>query len=160
MVAGVELPINRNASAMQMAEEMFGPNADIRDATYTGDRDSSGIYTNGDAIAPGVTPGDTGVMFSTGDLRGFTNNNASQSNLSSSTTTNSSGRNGVADFDAAAGAPTFDASYIDIDFVPDGDMLTHAIRLFLRGIPRIRQWRLSGFRGRLDQRRAGATQHR
>lgn len=124
MVAGVELPINRNASAMQMAEEMFGPNADIRDATYTGDRDSSGIYTNGDAIAPGVTPGDTGVMFSTGDLRGFTNNNASQSNLSSSTTTNSSGPNGVNDFDIAAGAPTFDASYIDVDFVPDGDMLT------------------------------------
>ncbi|MBZ8117455.1 Hint domain-containing protein [Roseovarius sp. LXJ103] len=124
MVAGVEIPINRNATATQMAQEMFGPGVVIEDASYSGDPDSSGIYTNGDSIAPGVMPGDTGVMFSTGDLRGFTNNNWFQSNQSASTTTNSSGPNGVQDFDTAAGAPTFDASYIDVDFTPDGDMLT------------------------------------
>ena len=124
MVAGVELPIDRFASATQMAETIFGDGVTVVSASYTGDRDSSGIYTNGDAIAPGVTPGDTGVLFSTGDLRGFTNNNASQSNLSSGTTTNSSGPNNQADFNAAAGANTYDASFLDVDFIPTGDVMT------------------------------------
>ena len=107
MVAGVELPINRNATAVQMAETMFGDGVTVVSASYTGDRDSSGIYTNGDAISPDVTPGDTGVLFSTGDLRGFTNNNASESNIRTNTTTNSSGPNNDPAFNAAAGTNTF-----------------------------------------------------
>lgn len=124
MVAGVEIPIDRGASATEMAQTIFGDGVQVISASYTGDRDSSGIYTNGDSISPGVMPSDTGVMFSTGDLRGFTNNNGSQSNQSASTTTSSSGPNGVADFNAAAGARTFDASYLDVDFIPTGDMMT------------------------------------
>jgi hypothetical protein len=124
MVAGVEIPINRNASAVQMAQEIFGDWVTVVSASYTGDRDSSGIYTNGDAISPEVTPGDTGVMLSTGDLRGFTNNNASQSNLSSSTTTSSSGPNNNAQFNAAAGANTYDAAWLDVDFIPTGNVMT------------------------------------
>lgn len=123
MVAGTELPINRGATATQMAQEIFGDGVTIVGASYTGDTDSSGIYTNGDAIAPGVTPGDTGVLFSTGDLRGFTNN-ASQSNLNTGTTTGSSGPNNDPAFNAAAGANTFDASYLDVDFIPTGDVMT------------------------------------
>ncbi len=123
MVAGTEIPINRNATAMQMAEEIFGNGVTVVSASYTGDRDSSGIYTNGDAISPNVTPGDTGVMFSTGDLRGFTNN-ASESNLRTGTTTNSSGPNNDPLFNAAAGANTFDAAYMDVDFIPTGDVMT------------------------------------
>ena len=124
MVAGTEIPIARNASAMQMAQEMFGPGVTIESASYTGDRDSSGIYSDGDSISPGVMPGDTGVMFSTGDLRGFTGNRWWGSNTSNSQTTDSNGPNNVADFNAAAGANTYDASFIDVDFTPDGDMLT------------------------------------
>ncbi len=124
MVAGVELPIDRNATASEMAETIFGDGVTVISATYTGDRDSSGIYTNGDTITPGVTPSDTGVMFSTGDLRGFTNNNASQSNLSTGRTTNSSGPNNVAEFNAAAGTNTYDASYLDVDFIPTGDTMS------------------------------------
>lgn len=124
MVAGVEIPINRNATAMQMANTIFGDGVNVVSASYTGDRDSSGIYTNGDAISPGITPSDTGVMFSTGDLRGFTNNNAGQSNLNTGTTTNSSGPNNDPLFNAAAGANTFDASYLDVDFIPTGDTMT------------------------------------
>jgi len=124
MVSGVEIPIDRGASATEMAQTIFGDGVQIISASYTGDRDSSGIYTNGDAISPGVTPSDTGVMFSTGDLRGFTNNNFFQSNQSSSTTTNSSGPNGDPTFNAAAGAQTFDASYMDVDFIPTGDVMT------------------------------------
>lgn len=124
MVAGVELPIDRGASDLEMAQTIFGDGVTIVSANYTGDNDSSGIYTNGNAISPGVVPGDSGVMFSTGDLRGFTNDNPFQSNLSSSTTTNSSGPNGVADFNAAAGAFTFDASFLDVTFVPTGNVMT------------------------------------
>lgn len=123
MVAGTELPIDRNATAVEMAETMFGDGVTVVSASYTGDRDSSGIYTDGDAIAPGVTPSDTGVMFSTGDLRGFTND-ASESNLRTNTTTASSGPNNDPQFNAAAGGSTFDASYIDVDFIPTGDVLT------------------------------------
>jgi len=72
MVAGTELPIDRGATAVEMAEEMFGDGVTVVSASYTGDNDSSGIYTNGNAISGMVTPGNTGVMFSTGDLRGFT----------------------------------------------------------------------------------------
>ena len=124
MVAGVEIPIDRGATATEMAQTIFGDGVTIVSASYTGDNDSSGIYTNGDSISPFVTPGDTGVMFSTGDLRGFTNNNPSQSNQSNSTTTASSGPNNVAQFNAAAGTNTFDASYIDVDFIPTGDVMT------------------------------------
>ena len=124
MVAGVEIPINRNASAGQMAETIFGDGVTIQSANYTGDRDSSGIYTDGEAISPGVVPGDSGVMFSTGDLRGFTNNNPSESNESGFTSTFSSGPNNLADFNAAAGARTFDASFLDVTFTPTGDVMT------------------------------------
>ncbi|MFK7940427.1 MAG: Hint domain-containing protein [Roseovarius sp.] len=124
MVAGTELPIDRGATATEMAQEMFGSGVTVVSASYTGDNDSSGIYTNGDAISGVVTPGDTGVMFSTGDLRGFTNNNPSQSNQSASTTTSSSGPNNVGQFNAAAGTSTFDASFIDVDFIPTGDVMT------------------------------------
>lgn len=125
MVAGVELPIDRSATAQQMAETIFGDSVEVRSANYTGDTDSSGIYTQGEAIAPGVVPSDTGVMFSTGDLRSFTNNNATQSNLSTGTTSNSSGPNNVPEFNAAAGGvSTFDASYLDVTFVPTGSTMT------------------------------------
>ncbi|WP_371225202.1 Hint domain-containing protein [Roseovarius sp. 2305UL8-3] len=123
MVAGTELDIDRSATANEMAEAIFGDGVTVVSATYTGDNDSSGIYTNGDSIAPGVTPSDTGVMFSTGDLRGFTNN-SSQSNIRTNTTTNSSGPNNDPLFNAAAGTNTFDASYLDVDFIPTGDVMT------------------------------------
>src|SRR6056297_2251094 len=124
MVAGVEIPIDRFATATDMAQTIFGDGVTIVSASYTGDRDSSGIYSDGDTISPEVTPSDSGVMLSTGDLRGFTNNNPFQSNQSSSTTTASSGPNNLADFNAAAGTNTFDASVLDVDFIPTGDVMT------------------------------------
>ena len=88
MAYASELPIDRGASANEMAQTIFGDGVTVVRASYTGDRDSSGIYTNGDSVTPGVTPGDTGVMFSTGDLRSFTNF-WGQANQSGQTTSNS-----------------------------------------------------------------------
>ncbi len=120
-----ELPIDTSATAEEMVEEIFGEGIEIVEGTasYSGDPDSSGIYTDGDAIADGVTPSDTGVILSTGDTSGFTNSSGQQ-NQSNSTTTSSSGQNNNSDFNDAAGTRTYDAAYIETDFIPEGDTIT------------------------------------
>ena len=126
MVAASELPIQtvrQGVDATDMASTIFGNGVQVVSATYTGDRDSAGIYTDGDSVAPGVTPGDTGVIFSTGDAEDFTNSSGS-SNQSNNTSTNTSGQNNNGQFNAAAGARTYDASYLDVDFIPDGSVMT------------------------------------
>lgn len=124
MAVASELPIANNASAMDMAQTIFGDGVSVVSASYSGDRRSSGTYSDGDNVAPGVTPADTGVLLSTGNLRDFTHGSGDP-NTSSSTSSNM--RNGIdndADFNALAGANTYDASILDIDFVPDGDTMS------------------------------------
>lgn len=117
------LPIDRGADATEMAETIFGDGVTIVDATYTGDNNSSGIYSNADTVSPGVAPSDSGVILSTGNARDFSNRNG-QYNQDTNQTTNSSGPNNVAEFNAVAGANTYDASYIDVTFIPTGDTMT------------------------------------
>ena len=125
MAIANELPINNNASAIQMAEEMFGAGVTVVDADYYGDRRSSGTYSNGDSISEGVTPGDSGVILSTGRTSNFTKSSGStNTNTSNSTSTNTSGVNNNSAFNAAAGTSTYDASFMDVEFIPDGDTLT------------------------------------
>lgn len=125
MATATELNIDSTATAIQMAEEIFGDGVEVRSASYSGDNLSSGIYTGADTTTPGVAPADSGVILSTGYVRDFTNSDGStNTNQNTNTTTNTSGVNGDADFDSLAGASTFDASFLEIDFVPDGDTLT------------------------------------
>lgn len=126
MVAASELPIDTVAegtTALDMAQEIFGSGVTVTGATYFGDSDSAGVYSNGDAVAPGVTPGDTGVILSTGEAEDFTNSSG-QANQSTNTSTNTSGTNNHSQYNAAAGARTYDAATLDIDFIPDEDLLT------------------------------------
>lgn len=123
MVDATELPIDETASAMQMAQAIFGGGVTVQTASYTGDNRSSGIYSDGDNTSPGVTPGDTGVMLSTGRLSRFTNSSG-DANHQGNTSSNTSGENNNADFNAAAGTNTFDASYLDVDFIPTTSVLT------------------------------------
>ena len=123
MATGAELTYTTNATATAMAEEIFGTGVTVVSATYTGDSRASGTYANGDALAPGVTPGDTGVILSTGQATAFTRSSGDP-NVSSATTTWSFGPNNNADFNAAAGANTYDASYLDVDFIPDASFMT------------------------------------
>lgn len=123
MVAASELSINTSASATRMAEEIFGDGVEVIDASYSGSSSSSGIYSGGDATSGALTPSDSGVILSTGQARGITRSWGS-SNQSNNYTSSSRGENGNDDFDALAGAPTFDASYLNIDFIPTGDTLT------------------------------------
>jgi hypothetical protein len=123
MVAASELNYSTNASAMQMAQTIFGDGVSVVSASYSGDKNSSAIYSGGDSISPGVTPGDTGVILSTGRARDFTNSRG-QANQDSDTTTDTGGIDNNADFNAAAGARTYDASFLDVKFIPNGDLLT------------------------------------
>ena len=118
MVAGVELTYNTSATALQMANLIFGDGVTVNAASYTGDNRASAIFSDGDTIAPDVTPSDTGVILSTGQATAFTRV-GTQSNVSASTTTGNNGPNNDADFNAIANASTFDASYLEIDFTPD-----------------------------------------
>ncbi|MDP5366207.1 MAG: Hint domain-containing protein [Paracoccaceae bacterium] len=130
MVAASRLPVNTDASALQMANEIFGDGVTVVSASYTGDSRSSGIYSDGDTISPFVTPGDTGVILSTGRAVNFTNDaggsaaNPTQANLSGSRTTDTLGVNNNAQFNAAAGTSTFDAAWLDVDFIPTGNLMT------------------------------------
>lgn len=119
-----QLPINQNASATAMAQEIFGDGVTVVGASYTGDNRSSGIYTNGDSVSPGVTPSDSGVILSTGRVSNFTRSSNSNPNQSSNTSSNTSGVNNDPAFNSMAGINTYDAAWIDVDFIPTGDTMT------------------------------------
>ncbi|APG48899.1 Hint domain-containing protein [Phaeobacter porticola] len=123
MVAASELTYNINANATQMAETIFGDGVQVVNASYTGDTRASAVYSNGDTVAPGATPSDTGIILSTGQASAYTNSNG-EANQSSNQTTANGGPNGDPAFNAAAGVQTFDASYLDVTFVPDGSVMT------------------------------------
>ncbi len=134
MATAEQLPIDTTATAMQMAQTIFGDGVTVLSASYTGDPLSSGIYSDGDSISPDATPADTGVILSTGHATDFTNeaSNAppwawwinNDANQNPDTSTNTNGVDNDPLFNAAAGAPTFDAAWIDADFIPTGDFMT------------------------------------
>ncbi|AXI54594.1 2,3,4,5-tetrahydropyridine-2,6-carboxylate N-succinyltransferase [Sulfitobacter sp. JL08] len=125
MPIATELPIDSTAGALAMANEIFGAGITVHSATYWGDALSSGIYTSGDTISPEATPGDSGVILSTGHVADFTNNNGTtNTNTSAGTSTNTSGINNDADFNALAGTGTRDASFLEMSFTPAGDTIT------------------------------------
>lgn len=115
--------MREGTDATEVADTIFGVGVEVVSASYTGDIDSIGIYTNGDSGVPGVIPSDTGVALSMGNVENSTNSSGS-SNQSNSNSTNTSGQNNNSDFDAAAAARTHDASYLDIGFIPDGNLMT------------------------------------
>ncbi len=123
MATGSELPIDRNATATEMAEEIFGDGVTVTSATYTGHDRSSGIYSDGYATSPGVMPADTGVILSTGRVDDFTNSRGDP-NRSSGRSRDMNGEDNDADFNAAAGTNTYDAAFLEIEFTPTGDSMT------------------------------------
>ncbi|QDC07767.1 2,3,4,5-tetrahydropyridine-2,6-carboxylate N-succinyltransferase [Oceanicola sp. D3] len=128
MVAASELSINTNATATNMANTIFGDSVQVVSATYSGDDRSSGIYTGGNSTSPGVLPGDSGVILSTGRATDFTN---SSGDANQDTNTSSNMNTGWfnsdppdSDFEEIAGTRTYDASYLDATFIPEGDVMT------------------------------------
>ena len=110
------LPVDTSATAMDMAETIFSDDVTIVSASYSGQNTSSGIYTNGDAISPDVTPSDEGVILSTGRATQFSNRNGAF-NQRTDRSSNTSGEDNNPEFNAVAGSNTYDASYLDVSFL-------------------------------------------
>ncbi len=121
MVAASELSIQTNASAMNMAQTIMGDGVTVTGASYSGDGRSSGTFSGGDNTSPGVVPSDSGVILSTGKAKDFTNS-WGQSNQDTNQSTNTRGVNRDNDFDTLAGTRTYDASFLEIDFIPEPDV--------------------------------------
>lgn len=122
MINASELPITtvrEGTTALDMAQAIFGEGVSVTAASYTGDIDSAGIYVNG-FLSP--SPGDNGVILSTGNAEDFTNS-AGLANQSANTSTNTTGPNNRSDFNAIAGTGTRDVSYLDVDFIPTGNVM-------------------------------------
>ncbi len=122
-VLGSELAINTGATALQMANTIFGPGITVNSASYSGAGTSSGIYSGGNATSQFLTPSDTGVILSTGRASDITQSNGDP-NRSAGTSTDTSGQNNNALFNAAAGTNTYDASYMTVNFTPTTDFIT------------------------------------
>jgi hypothetical protein len=122
MAIAADLPIDTNASALDMANAMFGNGITVTGASYQGAAQASGIYSQGDSIAPGVTPSDSGVILSTGRATDITNSTG-DANISSGTSTSNftAGDTGLS---AVSGQATFDAAIFEADFIPEGSTLT------------------------------------
>jgi hypothetical protein len=117
-----KLPINTSATANDMAEAMFGNGITIVSASYTGAAGASGIYSNGDATAPDLTPSDSGVIFSTGNATDITNSSGDVN--TSDRTSTSHGTSGDNELSSISGQATFDAAIFEAEFVPEGSTLT------------------------------------
>jgi hypothetical protein len=122
MATGAELTYQTNASALAMANAIFGEGTTVNSATYSGPSASSAIYSNG-GLSTGVVPSETGVILSTGNAASFTQSSGDP-NRSTGTSTDTSGTNNNAQFNAIAGTNTYDAVWLDIDFTPTGDTMT------------------------------------
>ncbi|MCV6585681.1 MAG: choice-of-anchor L domain-containing protein [Marinibacterium sp.] len=125
MTKASKLPIDTDATAEDMASAMFGSGINIVSASYSGADSASGIYSNGDDIAPDLTPSDSGVILSTGKAASITNS-GSNANKFSFTSTNHRGE-GDEDLTEMAGMQTYDAAVFEASFVPEGSTLTMQI---------------------------------
>lgn len=122
MATGAELGYNTSATALQMANTIFGNGTTVVGASYTGPANSSAIYTNG-YLSPGVVPSNSGVILSTGNAASFTQSSGDP-NRSTGTSTDTTGVNNNAQFNAVAGTRTYDAVWLDVDFIPTGNVMT------------------------------------
>lgn len=112
------LTANTSASALAMATEIFGTGFIINTATYSGDNNSSGTFTNGNTTNPNVLPSDSGVVLSTGNVSAFGNATGANNQGGGTGTNQLNGIDGDADFDTAAGGATFDAAFLEVNFTP------------------------------------------
>ncbi|MEQ9692670.1 choice-of-anchor L domain-containing protein [Shimia sp. SDUM112013] len=122
MPTASELPINTSASALDMAQAMFGAGVTVESATYTGANSASGIFSDGDTVAPNLTPSDSGVILSTGQASDITRSSGDPNRQANESTNH--GLAGDSDLNGIANAQTYDAAILEATFVPEGSVLT------------------------------------
>lgn len=124
MATGAELSYTTNVSALTMANAIFGNGTTVVGASLNVPNTSTakGLYANGQ-LAAGVAPSPSGVILSTGDIRSFTQSSGDPNRLAfASGDTN--GTDNDAQFNAIAGAQTFDGVWLNVDFIPTGSVMT------------------------------------
>ncbi|MBC2837545.1 choice-of-anchor L domain-containing protein [Paragemmobacter straminiformis] len=114
-----------SASAMQMAQTIFGSGISIVSASYSGQSNQVGVYSGALTTIPGIAPSDSGLILSTGRVDDFTQASG-DANISDSTSTNY-GKAGDAMLDQVSGQKTYDAAVFSATFVPTGKVLTMQI---------------------------------
>lgn len=126
MAIANELTINATASALDLAQTIFGEGITVVSAAYSGDPTSVGIYSGALSTIPGIVPSDSGVILSTGNVTNFTNaSGTTDTNTASTTGTDQAGGvDGDTQLNTLAGEATFDGAILSADFIPTGDMLT------------------------------------
>jgi Ca2+-binding RTX toxin-like protein len=125
MATAEELTVDGAATAMEMAETIFGPGVQVISASFSGDPAAAGVYSGALSTLPGVTGSDSGVILSTGQAQDFTNSDGStDTNTAPDSGSDMAGVYGDAQMDAAAGQPSLDGAYLDASFIPTGDYLT------------------------------------
>ncbi|HMO06172.1 MAG TPA: choice-of-anchor L domain-containing protein [Paracoccaceae bacterium] len=125
MATGAELTYTTNVSALTMAQTIFGAGVTVVGASLNvaNSNTSAGLYSNGQ-LSPGVVPSNSGVILSTGRITDFTQSNGDP-NRSPSTSTDTSGTtDNNAQFNAIAGARTYDGVWLNADFIPQGEYMT------------------------------------
>ena len=126
MATANELNINTDATADEMAAELFGDGIQVLTSSYSGDTAASGIYSGADTTTPGVAPADSGVILSTGRAVDFTNSDGTTNTnqVGGRTTDNVNGIDGDADFNSLTPGNTQDAAFLEMTFIPEGDFIT------------------------------------
>lgn len=126
MAIANELTIDTSATALDMANAIFGDGITVVSASYSGATVSSGIYSGANTTSPGISPTDSGVILSTGRVTDFTNSSGTtDTNTQAGMGTDVPG--GVEDdsqLRAVSGTTTYDGAILNADFIPDGNIIT------------------------------------
>lgn len=122
MATASELSINTSATAMEMAQTIFGSGVTIVSASYTGHSTASGTFTGGDTTSPGVIQASDGVILSTGKAEDFTHSSGDPNQYNNETTRH--GLAGDSDLNTVTGQTTYDAAVLEATFEADNPILT------------------------------------
>ena len=131
MAIAQQLTIDTSNTALDLANEMFGSGIQVVSATFNGssaaDPVQSGIYSGALTTIPGLSPTDTGVILSTGNVQSFApyTDGSTDTNRAAGTSLDTTGGiDGDAQLNALAGTATFDAAIFEASFIPDGNFIT------------------------------------
>lgn len=122
MATASELNIDTSASAVDMAQTIFGGGVNVLTASYTGHSSASGTFTGGDTTSPGVIPTSDGVILSTGKAEDFTRSSGDPNKYENETTRH--GLAGDSDLDTVSGQTTYDAAVLEATFEADNPILS------------------------------------
>ena len=101
--------VDDNATAQELAQALVGPNVVVSNATLVGDPSASGRFSGGS----GILGFESGILLSTGRVMDVLGPNVNDD------TTWEFGTSGDPDLDAISNSPTYDASVLEFDFIPN-----------------------------------------